>query len=110
MDQIREKSGEDCVKVLVGNKADLSDREVKHAEAKALADKFGLRYFETSAKTHYQVDDLFVTLAEECAAKIKDEAGCGVDLKSKAPTNTGSCMFSIRHFFDRVFSAQVSRS
>ncbi|XP_077089622.1 ras-related protein Rab-27B isoform X1 [Siphateles boraxobius] len=51
--------------VLVGNKADLSDqREVQEKQAKELADKYGIPYFETSAATGAEVDKAVVTLLD----------------------------------------------
>ncbi|XP_042634448.1 ras-related protein Rab-27B isoform X2 [Cyprinus carpio] len=51
--------------VLVGNKADLNDqREVQEKQAKELADKYGIPYFETSAATGAEVDKAVVTLLD----------------------------------------------
>lgn len=50
---------------MVGNKLDLEDRRlVTTAEAKALAQSYGLAYFETSAKDSLGVGDVFQTLAK----------------------------------------------
>jgi len=37
-------------KILVGNKADLQEREVTYEEGKNLADSYGIKFYETSAK------------------------------------------------------------
>uniref|UniRef100_A0A3B3YER5 small monomeric GTPase n=1 Tax=Poecilia mexicana TaxID=48701 RepID=A0A3B3YER5_9TELE len=51
--------------VLVGNKADLADqREVQEKQAKELADKYGIPYFETSAATGAEVDKAVITLLD----------------------------------------------
>ena len=51
---------------LVGNKADLVDsRKVTVEEAQERADKMGATYFETSAKTGQNIDELFVSIAEK---------------------------------------------
>lgn len=51
---------------LVGNKADLVDlRKVTVEEAQERADKIGATYFETSAKTGQNIDELFVSIAEK---------------------------------------------
>ncbi|XP_026888082.2 ras-related protein Rab-27B isoform X1 [Electrophorus electricus] len=51
--------------VLVGNKADLADqREVQERQAKELAERYGIPYFETSAATGVQVDRVVVTLLD----------------------------------------------
>ncbi|KAM6470479.1 ras-related protein Rab-27B isoform 1-T1 [Liasis olivaceus] len=73
--------------VLIGNKADLSDqREVNERQAKELADKYSIPYFETSAATGQNVDkavetllDLIMKRMEQCVDKsqISDTANGG---------------------------------
>ncbi|NWW46435.1 RB27B protein, partial [Pedionomus torquatus] len=65
--------------VLIGNKADLSDqREVNERQAKDLADKYGIPYFETSAATGQNVEkavdtllDLIMKRMEQCVDKTQ---------------------------------------
>ena len=47
--------------VLVGNKSDMdeSKRAVAYARGQALADEFRLQFFETSAKSNANVDEVF---------------------------------------------------
>ena len=46
--------------ILVGNKCeDDSNRNVSIEEGKKLADKFGIKFIETSAKTNYNVENAF---------------------------------------------------
>ncbi|XP_028658386.1 ras-related protein Rab-27B isoform X2 [Erpetoichthys calabaricus] len=71
--------------VLIGNKADLSDqREVQEKQAKELADKYGIPYFETSAATGLDVDKAVITLLdlimkrmEQCVDKTASETANG---------------------------------
>lgn len=57
---------------LVGNKADLVDnRTVKLEEAQERADKMGALYFETSAKTGQNIDELFASIAERIKSTEK---------------------------------------
>jgi Ras-related protein Rab-1A len=56
---------------LVGNKADLeSKRQVTYEEGKELADSLGIKFIEASAKANTNVDNAFMTLANNIKAKI----------------------------------------
>lgn len=53
-------------RVLVGNKIDLTEeRVVSRSEGAALAEKLGARYYETSAKTGANLEQLFTELNTE---------------------------------------------
>ena len=49
---------EEVIKVLIGNKTDIPNREVSFEEAKKYAESKGMHYVETSAKTNNK-DDIF---------------------------------------------------
>jgi Ras-related protein Rab-8A len=51
-------------KILIGNKCDWNDkRSVSLEQGKQLADEFGLRFLETSAKANEGVEEAFFVLA-----------------------------------------------
>lgn len=51
-------------KILLGNKCDWDEkRAVKIEDGRALADEFGLRFLETSAKANEGVEQAFYTIA-----------------------------------------------
>eukprot|EP01126_Amoeba_proteus_P021958 TRINITY_DN22309_c0_g1_i1.p1 TRINITY_DN22309_c0_g1~~TRINITY_DN22309_c0_g1_i1.p1 ORF type:complete len:103 (-),score=19.10 TRINITY_DN22309_c0_g1_i1:24-332(-) len=57
---------ENVQKLLIGNKSDLSERQVKLEEAEKLAQKFGLEFLELSAKNSKTIDtqEIFVKITE----------------------------------------------
>jgi small GTP-binding protein len=64
----------DVVKILVGNKVDLeTKRKIGKEEARNLAKKHNMEYFEVSAKEDVAVDEVFETLTDQIAAKHKLE-------------------------------------
>ncbi|XP_065075147.1 ras-related protein Rab-5A-like [Ochlerotatus camptorhynchus] len=65
VDELREKLPGKILIALVGNKLDLEEnREVGFGEAKSYAVRNGLLFKETSAKTGFNVYELFVEIAE----------------------------------------------
>ena len=63
VEAIEKNASADIQKVLVGNKADLEHmRAVQTDEAKELADKYKMDYFETSALTGDNVEEAFTKL------------------------------------------------
>ncbi|KAG9128396.1 Ras GTPase, partial [Ceratobasidium sp. 392] len=68
--------------VLVGTKADLSsDREVSREQIQALADRWKMPYYETSAKRNWNIDAVFEDIIRQMRA-----GGMG----SSTPITTGS--------------------
>ncbi|CAD8095134.1 unnamed protein product [Paramecium sonneborni] len=58
--------------VLVGNKFDLdSDRQISTEQAKAFADQYKMQYIEISAKTAYNIEQLFEQTTMEILNKIE---------------------------------------
>jgi len=97
-DHILQVKGKDEVPlILVGSKADLeSDREVSKEDGKALADKFGCPFFETSAKTRVNVDEVFEELVRIVQQSKRAEgdptpAAGTKDKGDKAATEKGGC-------------------
>ena len=73
------------VVVLVGNKSDLEDRrEVTKDEGQEIADSYGLLFYETSAKTGDNVNEVFNASLQEIARRIEsnfynlEDETCGI--------------------------------
>ena len=81
MRNIEQHASENVNKILVGNKSDVPEdkRQVTHAEGKALANEFGIPFFETSAKANFCVEDAFFSIARDIKARLTsggvDDAG-----------------------------------
>lgn len=71
--------------IVVGSKSDLeSEREISSQEAKSFCDKVELPYFETSAKTRWNVDQVFHELISQVnKIKVETEESENKKLKKK---------------------------
>ena len=81
--------------VLVGNKSDLAQRrQVNTEEGQDFADKNGMLFYETSAKTGENVEKIFVDSVNEIKRKIEEgyynleDDSCGIKKGIKTETET----------------------
>ena len=56
--------------ILVGNKCDKDDRAISYEMGKALADKLGIKFMETSARTNKNVDEVFVEIIRDISKQL----------------------------------------
>ena len=83
------KEEEDVPLIVVGSKCDLDgDREVPTSEGKTLSEKFGVPFFETSAKTRVNVDEVFFELVRLVK---KHKLSVGGDSEEKGEQEGGGC-------------------
>merc|ERR1712196_106740 len=55
-------ASETVVRVLIGNKCDLEDRKVTKERGEAVAEEYGIKFFEASAKENINVSDAFESI------------------------------------------------
>ena len=67
---------EGVLRILVGNKCDLvNNRKIEMEEAKEIANKYGIKYIETSAKDTINIDDLFISTTKYLLMKQNSAPG-----------------------------------
>ena len=81
LEEARQNGNPNMVVMLIGNKCDLERREVTTEEGQAFADKNGLIFLETSAKTSQNVEEAFLTTARRIYQNIQRNV---YDLSSEA--------------------------
>jgi len=80
---IEQHASDNVNKVLVGNKVDMdAKRVVSTAQGQKLADEYGIKFFETSAKTNQNVEEVFFTIARDIKQRLTET----VVAATEAPT------------------------
>ncbi|KAB1217919.1 Ras-related protein RABE1c [Morella rubra] len=87
---IEQHASDNVSKILVGNKADMdeSKRAVPTSKGQALADEYGIKFFETqknivlqSAKTNMNVEEVFFSIARDIKQRLAENVS-----RVEAPT------------------------
>ncbi|KAI8473092.1 MAG: Rab8/RabE-family small GTPase [Monoraphidium minutum] len=75
MRNIEQHASDNVNKILVGNKMDMAEerRAVPYARGKALADEYGIQFFETSAKDNINVEEAFTSIAKDVMQRLQQE-------------------------------------
>ncbi|KAL4605602.1 hypothetical protein ACB092_09G041400 [Castanea dentata] len=71
---IEQHASDNVNKILVGNKADMdeSKRAVPTSRGQALADEYGIKFFETSAKSNLNVEQVFFSIARDIKQRLTE--------------------------------------
>ena len=94
METINENSGNKMVIVLIGTKCDLTEERVISRESgEALAQKYGIHFYETSSKENINIQKAFYDVAEQIIEKNKGKKvfDSNIDLNKKQKKKGECC-------------------
>jgi GTPase SAR1 family protein len=96
LDQIKQNASPNVKCILVANKCDVpaNERVVSEEKGRALATKYEMKYFETSAKENFRVNDAFMEVTDEILEEVvkEGEGGSGGRLSLGGNANgAGGC-------------------
>jgi Ras-related protein Rab-8A len=71
MKSIDQHAADSVKRILIGNKADMvNERVIETVRGQALADEYGIKFFECSAKTDQNVTEAFMEIARQSMADV----------------------------------------
>lgn len=75
MRNIEQHASNNVNRILVGNKSDMADerRAVAYSRGQALANEYGIPFYETSAKDNVNVDEVFMCIAKQVMHRLQQE-------------------------------------
>ena len=86
VEEIKANADEKIKCVLIGTKCDLDSREVSFDEGDALAEKFGYKFFETSAKNNINIKETFEALVRDILSSYQGDTRSSIKLCKKEAT------------------------
>ena len=90
MKQILANTDNDTIVLLIGNKADVEDREVEKSEGENLAAQYKIQFFETSAKTGQNIQETFFQITKDIKQKVGENPVVAGPKRSLMPQNSKS--------------------
>lgn len=84
LSEVSRYAGNNVHRTLIGNKCDLTEREVKSELATAFATQHSMPYLETSAKNSENIDELFRRLAQTLRDNLSERRLKGPNQSMKA--------------------------
>jgi len=96
LDEVHKAAGESVTKLVVGNKADLTNmRQVNEQQASAYASSVNAAFIETSAKTAVNVDKSFLIIAKQLVQKSANNPNQSPSGIEEANDSSGRCCCTI---------------
>lgn len=93
---IEEHASSDVEKMILGNKCDIHDRrQVSRERGEQLAIEYNIKFMETSAKSSFNVEEAFFTLAKDIKAKMERKLVCFFKISSILPLIKSNLFSSI---------------
>ena len=94
LDDIKNQCPQTVLLVLVGNKLDLeNERQISYEEGESFAQKNNMYFFETSAKTGVNIENLFLKSVETINERIQEDfydlstGNCGIKIGNEVNTD-----------------------
>jgi len=73
---IEQHAADSVNKILIGNKCDMTEeKKIDSARGQALANEYGINFFETSAKSDINVTEAFMSIARDIKTRLMDDPG-----------------------------------
>ena len=74
--EIEKNASKNVYKILVGNKCDMeNERKVAVEQGKNFASQYGMKFFETSAKSSTKTSDIFITMTRDIINNLNTNKG-----------------------------------
>lgn len=94
--EIKENAKDSIPFILVGNKSDLDSesRVIKYYLGKALADKYNILFFETSASKNININEMFLAIVEQAIkleSEIQERKNFSISNKDTKPIVKSNC-------------------
>lgn len=71
---IEQHAADSVNKILIGNKCDMTeDKKIETSRGAALAQEYGISFFETSAKADINVTEAFMSIAKDIKKRLIDD-------------------------------------